>query len=47
MGVCNSPDIFQGEMNELFQGFEYIREYLDDLLVLTNRYWTDHFTILV
>ena len=34
-------------MNELFQGFKYIREYLDDLLVLTTVYWTDHFTILV
>ena len=41
MGVSNSPDIFQQKMNDLFHGFEFIRAYIDDLLVLIKVYWTD------
>ena len=33
-------------MNKLFQGFEYIRVYLDYILVLTTGDWTDHLTQL-
>ena len=29
-------------MNDLLHGFEFIRAYIDDLLLLTKRYWTDH-----
>ena len=36
MGLSNSPDIFQEKMNELFSGLEYVRAYIDDLLILTN-----------
>ena len=36
MGVQNSPDIFQQKMNDLFHGFEFIRAYIDDLLILTK-----------
>jgi hypothetical protein len=36
MGLCNSPDIFQEKMGELFYDLEYVRAYIDDLLVLTN-----------
>ena len=36
MGVANSPDIFQQEMNYLFHGFEFIRVCIDDLLILTK-----------
>ena len=36
MGLCNSPDIFQDNMSELFDGFYYVREYIDDLLLTTN-----------
>ena len=25
MGLCNSPDILQEKMNELFNGLEYVR----------------------
>ena len=39
--LCNSPDIFQEKMNELFDGLEYIRAYIDDLLILTNGTWED------
>ena len=42
MVVANSMDIFQHEMNDLFCKFEYIREYIDDFLTLTQRVWTDH-----
>ena len=34
MGFANSSDIFQQKMNDLFQGFEFIRAYMDDLLIL-------------
>ena len=42
MGVCNSPDIFQSKMAELFQGFEHVRAYIDDLLLLTKSTWANH-----
>ena len=29
-------------MNDLFHGFEFIRAYIDELLVLKNLDWTDH-----
>ena len=42
MGLCNSPDIFQEKMNELFEGLDYARAYIDDLLCLTKGTFTDH-----
>ena len=42
MGLCNSPDIFQEKMSELMLGLEFVRCYLDDLLVLTSSSWDDH-----
>ena len=36
MGLCNSPDIFQEKMGELFYDLEYVWAYIDDLLVITN-----------
>ena len=42
MGVANSPAIFQQKMNDLFHGFEFVRAYIDDILILTKGYWTDH-----
>ena len=33
MVVSNSPEIFQHKMDCLFQGFEFIRAYIDKLLV--------------
>ena len=36
MGFYNSPDIFQEKMNELFNGLEYVRAYIDDLLIISN-----------
>ena len=42
MGLCNSPDIFQEKMYELFEDFEYVRAYIDDLLVISNDSYEDH-----
>ena len=42
MGLCNSPDIFQEKMNELFEGLDYVRAYIDDLLVLSKGTYEDH-----
>ena len=42
MGLCNSPDIFQEKMNELFAGFDYVRTYIDDLLAISNGTFDDH-----
>ena len=42
MGLCNSPDIFQEKMSELFDGLEFVRTYIDDLLILTKGTFEDH-----
>ena len=42
MGVFNSQEIFQQKMNDLFIGFEFIRSYIDGILILTQGNWTDH-----
>ena len=36
MELCNSPDISQEKMNELFKGLDCVRIYLDDLLIISN-----------
>ena len=42
VGLCNSPDIFQEKMSKLFAGLDYVRAYIDDILVLTSGDWADH-----
>jgi len=42
MGLCNSPDIFQEKMGGLMADLEYVRAYINDLLVFSNGSWTDH-----
>ena len=43
MGLIKSPDIFQEKMNELFNGLEYVKAYIDDLLIITkNGNFEDH-----
>ena len=46
MGVSNSPEIFQEKMNEMFLGFEFIREYTTDLLIITRGDWSDNLETL-
>jgi len=42
MGLCNSPDIFQEKMSNLMLELEYVRAYIDDLLVTTKGSFADH-----
>jgi hypothetical protein len=42
MGLCNSPDIFQEKMNELFSDMDTIRAYIDDLLIITSKSYEHH-----
>ena len=42
MGVANPQDVFQQKMNHLFHGFEFICEYIDELLVLKKGDRTYH-----
>jgi hypothetical protein len=36
MGIKIAPDIFQNVMSKLVQDLEYVKSYLDDLLILAN-----------
>jgi hypothetical protein len=42
MGICNAPDTFLETISELMEGLDFIRAYLDDLLILTKENWDDH-----
>ena len=42
MGVSNSLNIFQDKMSEILRGFEFVRAYIDDLLIITKGDWSDH-----
>jgi hypothetical protein len=37
MELCNGPDIFQEKMSTRMQDLEYVRAYIDDLLIITHR----------
>ena len=43
MRLCYSPDIIQEKMNKLFNGLEYVRIYIEDLLIISNKSFEDHF----
>ena len=42
MGLCNSPDIFQECMFELFSDLEFVQAYIDDLLVMSCSTFEEH-----
>jgi hypothetical protein len=42
MGFARSADIFQAEMGNIMATFEYVRVYIDDLLVITKGSLDDH-----
>jgi hypothetical protein len=42
MGVAGSPDILQAKMSELMMTLEFVRAYIDDLLVITKASLEDH-----
>ena len=41
MGLCNSPNIFQEKINQLFNILEYVRTYIDDLLITRSGNFED------
>ena len=42
MGYVGSADIFQAEMMDLMEALEYVRAYIDNLLVITRGTLEDH-----
>ena len=42
MGLCNSPDIFQEIMSKLFDGLNYVRMHIRDLLIISKKSLEDH-----
>jgi hypothetical protein len=42
MGVSCSPDIFQEKMSDLMQHLNFVRTYLDDLIVISCGTFEDH-----
>jgi len=46
MGISCAPDMFQERMSDLMSGLEFVRTYLDDLLVITAGSFEDHLTRL-
>jgi dihydroorotate dehydrogenase len=42
MGIKIAPDVFQNVISKLVQDMEYVKTYLDDLLILTNISFKDH-----
>ena len=42
MGLCNSPDIFQEHMFELFSDLEYVQAYINALLVTSCSTFEEH-----
>ena len=46
MGLCNSPDIFQDKMSELFVSLDTVRVYIDEILHVLKGSWTEHISVL-
>ena len=42
MGIAGSPNIFQSKMSELMSTLEFVRTYLDDLLIISKDSLDDH-----
>ncbi len=42
MGFAGSADIFQAEMLDLMEALEYVRAYIDNLLIITRGTLEDH-----
>ena len=45
MGLCNSPDIFQEKMSEIFVVLYTVCVYIDELLHVTKGSYTEHLTV--
>ena len=44
MGIMVAPDIFQNKMSDLMSHLEFVKVYLDDLLIITDRSFDNHLT---
>ena len=44
MGVAGSPDIFQEKISGLMKTLDYVRTYLDDLLIISKSRFDDQIT---
>ena len=42
LGLCNSPDIFPEKINKFLDGLEYVRAYIENLLIISNGSFEDH-----
>ena len=42
MGIMNSPDIFQAIISDIMSGLEFVRAYIDDILIISNGTYKDH-----
>jgi dihydroorotate dehydrogenase len=42
MDIKIAPDVFQNVMSNHLQDMEYVKTYLDDLIILTNSSFKDH-----
>ena len=45
IGLCNSTDIFQEKMSEIFVGLDTVSFYIDELLHVTKGSQTEHLTV--
>ena len=46
MGVYNIPDIFQKKISEIFEGFDMVHAYIDDVIVITKNNFKHHIKYL-
>ena len=46
LGVCNSPDIFQVKISDLFKAFDTVRGHIDGILAITKYDFADHLKAL-
>lgn len=42
MGLAGSPDIFQEKMSHLMRGLDFVRVYLDDVLIISTSTFEEH-----
>ena len=46
MGVATAPDIFQSIIDEMLGDLDYVRAYIDDVLIISDGTFEDHMTKL-
>jgi Reverse transcriptase (RNA-dependent DNA polymerase) len=42
INIATFPDVYQNFMSKFMQDLEYVKTYLDDLLILSNNNFKDH-----